>query len=218
MQKTKSILSSKTIWGALALAVLSYLGFTDAELNPILEAIATASAFGLTVYGRIKAKLPLKAKLPGTANILTLAITVAALSAGLGVATQTGCQAIEKFAQDNPAATRLIKGALHLAADSIVAANPEYQKYLATVNTAIDRAFAPDRPPGARANTLGLLLQAALSDNPRALEAFTRGLAVGVEEAAIDPAGSTTGPPASDADRVAALHFAAQLRDAATLR
>jgi len=79
----KSILASKTVWGAvisLIFGVLAALNvqITDTEYNQGFEALGVVIGFAITLYGRVKARLPLKSP-AGGANVMLALLLVSCL-------------------------------------------------------------------------------------------------------------------------------------------
>lgn len=212
----KNILQSKTAWGAIVSAILGLLALldvrvTEAETAPVIEAFALILSFAFTLYGRLKATVPVKiGKLTGK-NITLWVLGLLCLAPLL--ITQTGCSSTQ-WGQDNPRAAQLIDSVAHaaiiMAINDQAAHSDTIAEHAATLKQSAAAAFATGASEAEIASSIAESVFAIYPDDSEARDT----LLAGFRAALADPDPDGAGVPASDQDRVSAQLFAGHLEAA----
>jgi len=211
---TKSIFKSKTAWGGAAGLIIGLLSIfdihiTDAELQPVVEAIGAIISFAFVLYGRISAKVPVKVG-PIKGGHVQLLVMGLILSA---VFINTGCQAIEDFTEEYPRTAAIIESVAQAAIISAINAKAEDSETIAAhaeqLKADVKAAFADG---ATEADIAGMIAEQVFAIYPSDPEARAI-LQAGFQEALAVPEVATDGP-ASDADRVDCLVMAGHLQNA----
>jgi len=145
--KTKNIIVSKTIWGGILTAIFGAAGLadvemlTDADLNTLLNAIGILIGFVLTVYGRIKARIPVDAgkvetNAGGASAIIVIFTLLFCATSSLYI---SGCATYQNM---NPSqkkiANAVLRTALSIGWYELTRHEPGLRPYLAGMATLLD--------------------------------------------------------------------------------
>jgi hypothetical protein len=211
----KSIFKSKTAWGAALSAIMGILALFDVRLSeadtaPVAEAFYVIVAFAFTIYGRLKAKAPVKLGVIRGDKVGLFAVAFIAICMLLATPLMTGCKAVESYgnwAEDNPRAALIVESfaqtALLAAVNEQAEEHSDIAKHQGALTSIINSAFEEGASEALVAEILTESILALYPDDPAARQILRTGFA-----AALTDPDATDGTPASDSQRV----YAAVLR------
>lgn len=214
---TKSIIKSKTAWGGAAGLIVGLLSIfdiqiTDAELQPIIEAIGAIISFAFVLYGRIAAKVPVKIGpvKGGSVQLLAIGFLGLCMLSAL-VVSGTGCARYQAWADANPRTATIVESVAQAAIISAINAKAETSENIAAHADQLKADVAAAFADGAtEADVAGIIVARVFELYPKDPDARAI-LRAGFQEALAVPELATDGP-ASDADRVDCQIMAGHLR------
>jgi hypothetical protein len=200
----KSIFKSKTAWGAALSAIMGILALFDVRLSeadtaPVAEAFYVIVAFAFTIYGRLKAKAPVKLGVIRGDKVGLFAVAFIAICMLLATPLMTGCKAVESYgnwAEDNPRAALIVESfaqtALLAAVNEQAEEHSDIAKHQGALTSIINSAFEEGASEALVAEILTESILALYPDDPAARQILRTGFA-----AALTDPDATDGTPAT---------------------